>query len=124
MKKMRIAAATSLAAAAVVVGSALPAHAASFGPVYTAGGSYWYQDGTDTFCVRNSGVGKGISVTLNPSSRTRGPVLHVASFWDNEGSGATRCVSLARAYEDTRYTASVFSWNNGSRGTTYRSFYS
>lgn len=122
MKKFRALAASALAATALLAGAALPADAASFAPRHVPGGSYQYNDGTDTFCVRSSGVGRGIAVTLTPTNRARGPVLIVSNFWEDGRSQA--CTSLARAYEDTYYTASVSSWVNGKRSSTSYGFYS
>lgn len=124
IKKFRVAAATVLVGAALTASAAaLPAEAASFGPRYVPGGNYSYNDGKDSFCVNNAGPGTSIYVTLTPSSTKRGHVHEVSSIYAK--GERTKCVSLARAYEDTRYTASVTSFKNGVKyvATPY-SFYS
>ena len=79
---------------------AAPASANSFGPTYYATGGYTkvsYDDANDRFCVTSTATDYA-GVTVAPSNGRRGPNYHISV-----GPGATKCVSLARAFEDTRY---------------------
>lgn len=79
---------------------AAPASANSFGPSDYATGGYTkvsYDDANDQFCVTGTGTDYA-GVTVAPSNGRRGP-----SYYISVGPGATKCVSLARAFEDTRY---------------------
>lgn len=79
---------------------AAPASANSFGPTDYATGGYTkvsYDDANDQFCVTGTGTDYA-GVTVAPSNGRRGP-----SYYVSVGPGATKCVSLARAFEDTRY---------------------
>ena len=79
---------------------AAPASANSFGPTDYATGGYTkvsYDDANDQFCVTGTGTDYA-GVTVAPSNGRRGPRYYISV-----GPGATKCVSLARAFEDTRY---------------------
>ena len=79
---------------------AAPASANSFGPTDYATGGYTkvsYDDANDQFCVTVTGTDYA-GVTVAPSNGRRGP-----SYYISVGPGATKCASLARAFEDTRY---------------------
>lgn len=93
-------------------------------------GSASYNDGNDSFCLRADEVGIRdraiLEVTLRPDNTSRGPTV---SFSDIDYAGAT-CRSLATAYEDTHYTATIKSLVSFDRGgnstyeTTKVGFYS
>ena len=87
-------------------------------------GSFSYNDGEDRFCahadevnIRDRAV---IEVTLTPYNTSRGPTI---SFSDVDYAGAT-CRSLATAYEDTYYKASIHSTTPSGAYSTTEKFYS
>ena len=97
-----------LGAAAV----AAPASANSFGPTDYGTGGYTkvsYDDANDQFCVTGTGTDYA-GVTVAPSNGRRGPNYHISV-----GPGATKCVSLARAFEDTRYFYQAHNPLNGGK---------
>lgn len=125
---IKAAAAASLVSLAVVA-TAGSASANSFTKrVYQ--GSASYNDGNDSFCLRADEVGIRdraiLSVTLRPDNTSRGPTV---TFSDIDTAGQ-QCRSLATAYEDTHYTATIKSLVNFDRGgdstyqTTKVGFYS
>jgi len=82
------------------VAVAAPASANSFGPTdYGTGGQAMvsYDDGADRFCITNEPLLPQIYIYMGPSSG-RGQ-----SHFFKVYQGQTKCVSLARAYEDSRY---------------------
>ena len=77
---------------------AAPASANSFGPTDSHGVvKVSYNDGADEFCVSGN-YHHGSVVYLVPETSGRGP-SHKITVSDGE----TKCVSLATAYEDSRY---------------------
>lgn len=125
---IKTSAAATMAALAIIA-TAGSASANSFErQVYQ--GKAWYNDGTDTFCLRADEVNirdrAVLEVTLRPDNTSRGPTI---SFSDIDYAGAT-CRSLASAYEDTHYTATIKSLVNFDRDgnstyeTTQVGFYS
>lgn len=80
------------------VAVAAPASANSFGPTYDAYGAATlsYDDANDEFCV--NGLHNGMDFTVAPSKAGRGPTYNI-----QVNAGETKCVSLARAYEDSTY---------------------
>ena len=86
------------------VAVAAPASANSFGPTGSGTGNLGtvsYDDGADQFCATAT-QHYGLSVELKPENSRRGP-----SYTIRAAQGETKCVSLARAYEDTRYSYQV-----------------
>ena len=82
------------------VAVAAPASANSFGP--TDYGTYGaamvsYKDASDQFCVRDTSPRGSVVFRVAPVNG-RGP-----SYQLRASNGETKCVSLARAFEDTRY---------------------
>lgn len=78
---------------------AAPASANTFGPTYdgTFGdATLSYDDANDEFCV--NGIYNGTKFTVAPSKAGRGPTYNI-----HVNAGETKCVSLARAYEDSSY---------------------
>ena len=78
---------------------AAPASANTFEPTYN--GTYGdatisYNDATDDFCV--NGIYNGADFTVAPSNAGTGPTFNI-----RVNAGETKCVSLARAYEDSSY---------------------
>ena len=83
---------------------AAPASANSFGPTGSGTGNLGtvsYDDGADQFCATAT-QHYGLSVELKPENSRRGP-----SYTIHAAQGETKCVSLARAYEDTHYSYQV-----------------
>jgi hypothetical protein len=81
------------------VAVAAPASANSFGPTdYGTGGIAMvsYKDASDQFCVKDASS-YGMTFRVAPANG-RGP-----SYQYYIKNGETKCVSLARAFEDTRY---------------------
>ena len=79
---------------------AAPASANSFGPTdYGTGnlGKVSYNDGSDQFCATAT-QHYGLRVEVNSENSRRGP-----SYTIHVNQGETKCVSLARAYEDSHY---------------------
>jgi hypothetical protein len=115
-----------LAAAGVVVAmvmSAGPAYANSFSWNVGAG-VVSYNDGTDQICADayTGGGTRIVEVRLVPLSRP-GPSY---TWTDSNSSGAATCRSLATAYEDTQYRATVRTywgetaeWSNRGSKTFY-----
>lgn len=108
-----------------IIAPALPASANSLSGSIQAG-SYSYNDGTDQFCARSGGNYKSLDVTLTPSSSSQGPTRTI-----QVRDGASKCVSLATAYEDTRYSAQILGFDSngggcrcGERSGTNFTFYS
>lgn len=108
-------------AALAIFATAGAASAASFSKrVYQ--GTASYNDGEDRFCLRADEVNIRdraiLEVTLRPDNTSRGPTI---SFSDTDYAGAT-CRSLATAYEDTHYTATIKSLVSFDRdgGSTYQ----
>ena len=82
------------------VAVAAPASANSFGP--TDYGTYGaamvsYKDASDQFCVRDTSPRGSVVFRVAPVNGG-GP-----SYQLRASNGETKCVSLARAFEDTRY---------------------
>ena len=78
---------------------AAPASANSFGPTEYGTNGYAivsYDDANDEFCV--NGLHNGMDFTVAPSKAGRGPTYNI-----QVNAGETKCVSLARAYEDSTY---------------------
>ncbi|MFI6814725.1 hypothetical protein ACIBG7_20095 [Nonomuraea sp. NPDC050328] len=121
---------TALVGAAVAVtsfGLAQPALANSFSK-NVGDGTISYTDSSDSFCVQayNSEGARWVEVTLTPVNGG-GPTRTVRDNNNYYGHSGSTCTSLATAYEDTYYRASVRTYwgENGStvsRGNTY--FYS
>ena len=86
----------------VLVGAltvASPASANSFGPTTSGTGGIAvvsYRDASDQFCVRDTSR-YGMTFRVAPANG-RGP-----SYQYYISNGQTKCLSLARAFEDTRY---------------------
>ncbi|TFH51385.1 hypothetical protein E4J66_12140 [Actinomyces viscosus] len=79
---------------------AAPTSANSFGPTdYGTGGQAMvsYNDGADRFCITNNGLLNPTYIYIGPFNG-RGPSHFLKVY-----QGQTKCVSLARAYEDSRY---------------------
>lgn len=85
-------------------------------------GTASYNDGEDRFCLRADEVNirdrAVLEVTLRPDNTSRGPTI---TFSDIDYAGAT-CRSLATAYEDTHYVATIKSALSYDRvnGTTWQ----
>lgn len=58
-----------------------------------------YNDGQDKFCVTDRSIYGTMGFGLRPVQKGRGPSYSVILVHN----GQTKCVSLARAYEDTKY---------------------
>ena len=111
MSMLRRALAVTAAVGAMTIAAALPAHANSLSDSIQAG-TYSYDDAQDRFCAKSGGTYKSITVTLTPSSSSRGPKKEFTVK-----NGASQCVSLATAYEDTKYTAQLLGFDsNGGCG--------
>ena len=99
---IKTAAIGSVFVGALAVGA--PASANSFGPTGSGTGNLGtvsYDDGADQFCATAT-QHYGLSVELKPENSRRGP-----SYTIRAAQGETKCVSLARAYEDTHYSYQV-----------------
>ena len=83
--------------------------------VSTQGGTATYNDGTDSFCVTayNSEGRRWVKAVLRPLNGV-GPAPTV--FDENNDAGGN-CASLATAYEDTKYRATISAYW-GETGTT------
>lgn len=110
MTRTRRALAVTAAVSAMTLAAALPAHANSFSKSIQAG-TYSYDDAQDRFCAKSGGTYKSITVTLTPSSTSRGPKKEFTVK-----NGASQCVSLATAYEDTRYSAQLLGFDSNGGG--------
>ncbi len=124
MKKLIKTAVVGIGVAAASFALAQPASAASF--TWNVGdGVVTYNDGTDSICA-DAYTGEGyreVTVTLVPVNGG-GPSY---TWTDNSNSGSPTCRSLATAYEDTYYRATVKTYwgerdTTVSRGSKY--FYS
>ncbi|WP_323097635.1 hypothetical protein [Intrasporangium sp. YIM S08009] len=115
LTKLGGAAAIALTAVAL---TAMPASANSFSGSLP-GATYSYNDGGDSFCV-TAGNKATISVTLTAISPA-GPTKTVSDSWEDAGG---HCVSLATAYEDTYYKASIHSTTPSGAYSTTEKFYS
>jgi len=115
LSKLGGAAAVAMAAVAL---TAIPASANSFNDSLP-GGTFSYNDGADSFCVTAANKAT-ISVTLTAISPA-GPTRTVSDSWEDAGG---HCVSLATAYEDTYYKASVHTTTPSAGYDTVRRFYS
>ncbi|MFD8495877.1 hypothetical protein [Amycolatopsis sp. NPDC059657] len=73
--------------------------------VDTQGGRAQYDDGGDRFCVHasDSEGARWIKATVKPLNGV-GPTLNLS---DNNTTPANHCGSLATAYEDTKYRATI-----------------
>ncbi|GAA4099735.1 hypothetical protein [Nonomuraea soli] len=117
MKTLIKTAVAGIGVAAATMLLASPASAASFS--WNVGdGTVSYNDGTDTICAQayNSEGARWVEVTVTPVNGG-GPSF---TFRDNNnyyGHSGSTCRSLATAYEDTYYRATVRTYW-GERGTT------
>lgn len=91
--------AASLAMVSALFTGGSIASANSFGPTAQGGiAIVSYNDGRDRFCVKSLAPW-GMAFGLSPVRQGRGPSFTVRI----DTYGQTKCVSLARAYEDTKY---------------------
>lgn len=114
MKNLLKTAVVGVTVAAATFALAQPALANSF-TKNVGDGTVSYDDGADRFCV-TAFTGEGsrwVRVKLDAISRS-GPEPTITDY--SSSSGAT-CASLATAYEDTQYRATITSYW-GERGTT------
>ncbi|WP_370948554.1 hypothetical protein AB5J62_13505 [Amycolatopsis sp. cg5] len=104
MKNTAKAAFVALGVSAVSLLLTQPASANSF-TASTQGGTAQYDDGGDRFCVHayDSEGARWIKATVKPLNGV-GPTL---SLSDNNNSTGNDCGSLATAYEDTKYRATI-----------------
>jgi hypothetical protein len=121
MKKLFRTAVVGIGVAAACLGLTQPAWANSFSKGLVDG-SISYRDNGDRFCAHayDTGGSRSITVKLTPISRS-GPHFHWTDtniFYD-AGAPTGVCKSLARAHEDTRYRAEVWTYY-AKRGTTVK----
>ena len=104
----------AIAASAASLALAQPALANSF-TTSTQGGTASYNDGTDSFCVHayDSEGARWVKAVLKPLNGV-GPK---PTSYDANDDTAGACGSLATAYEDTKYRATITAYW-GETGTT------
>jgi hypothetical protein len=114
MRKTAKAAAVATGIAAVSLLLAQPALANSFSES-TQGGTASYTDSSDSFCVHayNSEGSRWVKAVLKPLNGV-GPTVTV---YDANNDTGNNCGSLATAYEDTKYRATISAYW-GETGTT------
>jgi hypothetical protein len=97
---------------AIMVGAAPAAFANSFTHSYDDV-TFGYNDGADSFCVEPKN-GNDAHVRMAPQVAGGGPVYDVTV-----PDGSWKCLSLARAYEDTPYSYAVWTDVHSYPGTFY-----
>lgn len=101
------------AMAGLAIGAAPAASAKSF--TGSNGAGHWsYTDSTDRFCIQT--VTNLVTVQLKPVTAGRGP-----SYTLHLGGDEHKCVSLATAYEDSRYHLVVTSAYTDPKGKYFYS---
>lgn len=117
MRKLLRTVVVGAAVAAASIAIAQPALANSF-TKNVGDGTVSYNDGADSFCVHayNTEGSRWVEATLTPISGS-GPTRTVRDYNNQYGHSGNTCTSLATAYEDTQYRATVKSYW-GERGTT------